>query len=165
MKIKLSWLAIVVWSVIIFTSCDSSSLCLSGQHAIQSGLYSGISGEAKDTTLSGFYLWGIDPVTGENKDLLLDSARVSEMYMPTDIDRDSTRLIIREQTVASDLQDTLLFIYKRELNYVSGDCGFSYNLELDTVIHTINFIDSVVISYSSVLYNENLQNVQIFIEP
>ncbi len=165
MNIKLLGQVIAVAVAIFLVACDESSLCLSGQNSIQAGLYAASSGEAKDTTLSGIYLLGYDDINDTNLDILLDSARVSKMYMPTNIERDSTVFILREKAIASDLKDTLLFIYKRDLNYVSGDCGFSYNLELDTVIHTINFIDSVVISYSSVLYNENIENVKIFIEP
>lgn len=165
MKIKLLGQAILASVIFFLVACDDSGLCLSGQNAIQAGLYSATSGEAKDTTLNGVYLWGYDDVTEMDLALLMDSARVGKMYMPTNIQRDSTMFILREKTVASDLKDTILFIYQRELNYVSGDCGFTYNLHLDTVIHTINIIDSVVISYPSVLYNENLENVKIFIEP
>ena len=165
MKIKQIGHVIVAVSILILASCEDSSLCLSGQNAIQSGLYSGVSGEAKDTTLSGIYMWGVELATLTDMPLLIDSANVSSMYMPTDIERDSTMMILREETIASDLQDTLLFIYTRELNYVNGECGFTYNLELDTVIHTINIIDSVVISYPSVKYNETIENVKIFIEP
>ncbi len=151
--------------LILFCSCDESSLCLSGQSAIQVGLYSAASGQERDTTLSGVYLWGYDDRTQEDKALAIDSVRLSAMFMPTDINRDSTTLIFREKTVASDVSDTLLFIYQREREYISGDCGFTYNLTLDTVIHSFNLIDSVVISYPSVVYNENLENVKIYIEP
>ncbi len=156
-----SFLAILM---IVLVACESSSLCLSGQNAIQATLYSASSGVAKDTTLNGVYLWGLEMATNENMPLIADSASVSDMYLPTDIERDTTVMIIRELTVASDLQDTMMFIYERELNYVSGDCGFTYNLMLDTVITTLNMIDSVVIEYPSVKYNENLENVKIFIE-
>ncbi len=152
-------------ALLLLVACDESSLCLSGQNAIQSGFYSGVSGEAKDTTLTGVYLWGYDDQMDSDMPLLIDSARVQKMYMPTNIERDSTVFILREHAVANDLKDTILFVYTRELNYVSGDCGFTYNLHIDTVIHTINIIDSIVVSYPSVLYNENLENVKIFIEP
>ncbi|MCG8582201.1 MAG: DUF6452 family protein [Bacteroidales bacterium] len=158
-------LLLALWGLVM-TSCDESDLCLSGQNAIQTGLYSAASGVETDTTLTGIYLWGLEPGTGIEKELLYDSTRVSEpLYMPTDLHRDTSTFVLREKTIASDIQDTLVFIYERQLNYVSGDCGFSYNLELDTVISTLNFIDSVVISYPSVLYNENLENVKIYIEP
>ncbi|WP_439183121.1 DUF6452 family protein [Carboxylicivirga taeanensis] len=150
--------------ILLFAACDESSLCLSGQSAIQAGLYAAANGEAKDTTLNGVYLWGYDEM-GNNKDPLIDSVTVSKMYMPVNLERDTTTFILRERTAASDLNDTLMLIYNRELNYVSGDCGFTYNLTLDTVIYSINLIDSVVINYPSVLYNENLENVKIFIEP
>ncbi|MBS2209791.1 hypothetical protein KEM09_00140 [Carboxylicivirga mesophila] len=165
MKIKPFGHVFLAATILLLVACDESSLCLSGQNAIQAGLYSGASGEAKDTTLNGVYLWGYDEINDANLPLLIDSARVQKMYMPTNIERDTTSFVFREQTIASDIVDTIMFVYTRELNYVSGDCGFTYNLHIDTVIHTINIIDSVVVSYPSVLYNENLENVKIFIEP
>ncbi|WP_430816702.1 DUF6452 family protein [Carboxylicivirga sp. RSCT41] len=165
MNTKLIGVLLVAFLGLYLVSCDESDLCLSGQNAIQSGLYSGASGVENDTTLTGIYLWGLEPGSAIAKELLIDSADVTSMYMPTDLHRDTTTFVLREKTVASDLQDTLVFIYERQLNYVSGDCGFSYDLELDTVISTFNVIDSVVISYSSVLYNETLENVKIYIEP
>jgi hypothetical protein len=166
MKIKLIGLILFTIIGLAVVSCDESDLCLSGQNAIQTGLYSAASGVESDTSLNGIYLWGLEPGTDIAKELLYDSAtNVSNMYMPTDLHIDTTTFVFREKTAPSDLQDTITFVYERQLNYVSGDCGFSYNLELDTVIHTINIIDSVVISYSSVLYNETLENVKIYIEP
>jgi len=166
MKFKIIGQLLVVIVIVISNACDNSSLCLSGQNAIQSGLYSASSDEDKDTTLSGFYMWGIEHPTDS---ILLDSVKVSKLYMPTDLNRDSTEFVIREEKLVlgevKGVNDTIQFIFKKNLEYVSGDCGFTYNLEIDTVIHTYNLIDSVVISYSSVVYSENIENVKIYIEP
>lgn len=147
---------------IVLLACDNSALCLSGQSAIQAGLYSASTGEEKDTTLNGFYLWGLD---NPNDSILIDSVSTNKMYMPTNINIDSTFFVVREKNTITDLNDTIKFYYSRELKYISGDCGFTYELNIDTAIHTNNFIDSIVISYPSVIYNENLENVKIFIEP
>lgn len=164
MNFKIIWPFIIIITIIITSSCDRGSLCLSGQNAIQAGLYSPSSENDKDTTLTGIYLWGIN-----NDSVLIDSARVNKLFMPTDLNSDSSAFIIREEKLIGENiiyeNDTLLFIYTRDLNYISGDCGFSYNLVLDTVIHTNNLIDSVIISNPSVSYNENLENVKIYIEP
>ncbi len=164
MKFKLIGQLLVAIVIVIACSCDDNNLCLSGQTAIQSGLYSGSSGEDRDTSLNGFYLWGLNH---PRDSILLDSVRVNKMYMPADLNRESTEFVIREEKlvlgVVKGINDTLRFVYKKNLEYISGDCGFTYNLELDTVIHTNNLIDSVVISYSSVIYNENIENVKIYI--
>jgi hypothetical protein len=165
MKMKNISVALVFVLILITISCENNTLCLSGQNAIQSGFYSGFGGVESDTTLSGVYLWGIDPIEGDTMSVMVENETISKMFMSTDVNRDSTWFLLREKRIASDIQDTILFIYERQLNYVSGDCGFTYNLELDTVIYTQALIDSIVIEYSSVLYNENLENVKIFIEP
>ncbi|MCU4155955.1 hypothetical protein J1N10_08200 [Carboxylicivirga sp. A043] len=165
MKTKWIGLPLLVSLLVYMAACDESDLCLSGQNAIQAGLYSAASGEESDTTLTGVYLWGLEAGTEIAKEVLIDSANVSGMYIPTDLDRDTTSIVLREKTGPSDLRDTMVFVYERHLNYVSGECGFSYNLKLDTVLYTINLIDSIVISYPDVLYNETLENVKIYIEP
>jgi len=166
MKLRLIGQLLVVIVIVVASSCDNSSLCQSGQNAIESGLYSASGEEGRDTTLNSFYLWGLNHPSDS---MLLDSVRASKLYMPTDLNRDSTEFVIREETLVQGtvkgINDTLLFIYKKNLEYISGDCGFTYNLELDTVIHTNNLIDSVQIVYSSVVYSENIENVKIFIEP
>jgi len=166
MKLKLIGQLLVVIVIVITSACDSSSLCLSGQNAIESGLYSASSGTDRDTSLNGFHMWGLNHPTDS---LLLDSVRASKLYMPTDLNRDSTEFVIREEKLVlgevKGINDTLLFIYQRNLEYVSGDCGFTYNIELDTVIYTNNLIDSVVVIYPSVSYSENIENVKIYIEP
>ncbi len=162
MNAKNYWQLIIIAILIISSSCTENDLCLSGQSNIQAGLYSGSSGVAKDTSLNGFYLWGLN---APNDSILIDSVKTKSMHMPVDINIDSSKFVIREKAIASDLNDTLIFYYQRQLSYVSGECGFTYNLNLDSVKYTNNFVDSVVIDYASVLYNENLENVKIYIEP
>lgn len=144
-------------------ACDEDSFCLSNQHAIQASLYSMSSGTASDTTLTSISIWGID-----NDSLLYDSTRVSKMFLPANLNADSTSFIIKQEKLINDevisQSDTLKFIYTRNLHYVSGECGMTYNLILDTIIHTINIIDSVRISYANVNYSENIENVKIYIE-
>lgn len=166
MKFKLIGQLLVVLVIVMAAACDNGSLCLSGQNAVQAGLYSASSGVEKDTTLAGFYMWGLNHPTDS---VLIDSVRTSKLYMPTDLKRDSTEFVIREEKSVlgkvKGINDTLLFIYKKKLEYISSDCGFMYRLDLDTVIHTYNLIDSVVIGYAPIIYNENIENVKIYIEP
>jgi len=166
MNLKIIGQLFIVVVLILSAACNNSSMCLSDQSAIQAGLYSGSSGKDKDTTLTHFFMWGLN---NPGDSVLLTNVNASKLYMPSNINRDSTEFIIRQERLVSGevkgVNDTLLFIYSRQLEYVSGDCGFTYNLELDTILHTFHLIDSVRISYSSVIYNENIENVKIYIEP
>ena len=155
---------LLIITVIVLGGCDQSNLCISGQSSIQAGLYSPSEPEGRDTTLTGITLWGLN-----NDSILADSTRVNKLFLPADLNSDSCTFVMREDKLVGETvisySDTLLFVYSRDLNYISGDCGFSYDIELDTVIHTNNIIDSVIIDNASVLYNENFENVKIFIEP
>ncbi len=161
-KPYIKWIAIVM--LIAVFACNDSSFCLSNQHAIQASFYAATGDTDKDTTLTGIYIWGL-----ENDSLFHDSASVHEMYLTANLNYDSTQFIIREEKLVGDNvigeNDTLQFLYKRDLQYVSGDCGMAFNLILDTVIYTTNIIDSVRISYANVNYGENIENVKIYIEP
>lgn len=158
----IKWIAITL--LIAVYACNDSSFCLSNQHAVQASFYAASSDGDKDTTLTGISVWGL-----ENDSLLHDSTSVADMYLPSNLNFDSTQFIILEEKLIGEtiLQqyDTLIFKYQRELEYVSGDCGMAFNLVLDTVIYTTNNIDSVRISYANVNYGENLENVKIYIEP
>nr|WP_319400643.1 DUF6452 family protein [uncultured Carboxylicivirga sp.] len=159
---KIKWLALILFAG--FYACDDSSFCLSNQHAVQASFYTLSSGSEADTTLTGVYIWG----AGQEDKLIYDSTRVNEMYLPTNLNADSTIFIIKQSvlvnnTVRSD-SDFVQFNYKRYLNHVSGECGMTYNLVLDTVYYTTNLIDSVSIDYANVNYGEDAENVKIFIQ-
>jgi hypothetical protein len=158
----IKWIAAAL--LVALYACNDSSFCLSNQHAIQASFYASANNKDKDTTLYGISVWGF-----ENDSLLHDSTAVNEMYLPSNLNHDSTQFIILEEKIIGETiirdYDTLLFIYQRELEYVSGDCGMAFNLVLDTIIYTTNIIDSVRISYANVNYGENLENVKIYIEP
>ncbi|MCU4174143.1 DUF6452 family protein [Carboxylicivirga sp. N1Y90] len=159
---------IVQWSIIFafaaIYSCSNSSICLSNQHAVQTSFMAAHVDSENDTTLNGITVHGLN-----NDSLLHDSASVQEMYLPMDLNRDTTEFIIQEELKVGEAiittKDTLVFVYDKDLQYVSGDCGMTFNLILDTVIYTTNIVDSVRISYPNVNYGENLENVKIYIEP
>lgn len=159
---------IIQWSILlvfaVLYSCSNSSFCLSNQHAVQASFLAAQVDSENDTTLSGITVHGLN-----NDSLLHDSAKIKQLYLPMDLNRDSTEFIIIEEVKVGDIidvnKDTLLFVYNKNLQYVSGDCGMTFNLVLDTIIYTTNIVDSVRISYPNVNYGENLENVKIYIEP
>ncbi|MBL7692768.1 MAG: hypothetical protein JNM41_14340 [Flavipsychrobacter sp.] len=68
-------------------------------------------------------------------------------------------------TAAGVLYDTLTFVYRRQLTFVSNACGYSHFFELDTVFSTHHTVDSASILNRSVTNNVNTNHVQVFIRP
>jgi hypothetical protein len=137
-----------------FSSCDEmGNICLSNQNSAQAGLYSAYT--ARDTVLTELYVHGIG-----NDSLLYDSVAISKLFLPLSMHADTSAFRIKVRR----LIDTIWFVYKRDLSYVSGDCGLTVSIELDTIWFTNRFIDSVAIDYPFVEYNESIENVKIFID-
>jgi len=130
-------------------------ICLSNQNAAQAGLYSSYHSGDVDTMLNDLYILGI----GREDSLLYDSAHVSELFLPLSMHSDTTGFIVRVRT----LTDTLWFSYTRDLSYVSGECGMAVEMNIDTVWHTDRFLDSVAIIQPLIRYNENVENIKIYI--
>ncbi len=141
---------------VIFGRCDSGGddICLSNQNAAQAGLYSAHSLSDKDTVLTDLYIQGVG-----NDSILYDSVAVNSLFLPLSMHTDTTAYRIKVKT----LLDTIWFVYRRDLSYVSSSCGLTMNIEIDTILFTGRFIDSVAINYPYILYNENIENVKIYI--
>jgi len=141
---------------IVFWKCDSGGgdICLSNQNAAQAGLYSAHSLSDKDTVLTDLYIQGVG-----NDSILYDSVAVNSLFLPLSMQTDTTAYRIKVKT----LLDTIWFVYKRDLSYVTSDCGLTMNIGIDTVLFTGRFIDSVAVIYPYILYNENIENVKIYI--
>jgi len=141
---------------VIFGRCDEmGDICLSNQNAVQAGLYSAYSLSDKDTVLTDLYVQGVG-----HDSLLYDSVAMNKLFLPLSMHSDTTAFRIKVKT----LLDTVWFVYKRDLSYISGSCGLSVSIELDTIWFTGRFIDSVAIDYPFVEYNENIENVKIYID-
>ncbi len=141
---------------VIFVKCDNmdGDICLSNQNSVQASLYSAYSPDDKDTVLTDLYVQGVG-----NDSLLYDSVATSSLFLPLAMHTDTTAYRIKVKA----LLDTIWFVYKRDLSYISGNCGLTMNIEIDTVFFTGRFIDSVAINYPYILYNENIENVKIYI--
>ena len=90
---------------------------------------------------------------------LVDSARIVPQVLKMIIDNvpDTSYTFI-------PVQDTLRFVYSRELLLISPLCGFGYNYILEKVISTNNMIDSarIVVPEVFIKSQENADNVQIY---
>jgi hypothetical protein len=140
----------------IFYACgdDKGDFCLSNQQSVQTGFYSAHSD--KDTTLENTSIYGIN----RNDSLLYNEETVWKTFLPLSMLNDTSHFIVE----ANGNKGTLSFVHQKELDFISEECGFIFRFELDTVIYSgDSFIDSVAIDYSSIVYNENIENVKIYI--
>lgn len=140
--------------LIISSSCTPESICLSNQNALQAGFYSAYSSSDKDTILGNFSIIGI----GEN-DSVYSKEVIQKLFLPLSFSNDCTLFLLENNTI----KDTLWIAHKKEFHYISRKCGYAFNFAIDTVWSTSAFIDSIGLDVKSVRYNENVENVKIFI--
>lgn len=135
-------------------SCSDDEACLSNQHAVQTQLLSAWWDSEVDTTLTEVTVKGLG-----QEDSIYNNESASELFLPLNFDTDTTVFIITVKT----LKDTLRLIAQRDLDFISRDCGYIFTFNLDTVIHTKTFIDSVSIIYPKIKYGETTDNIQLYI--
>jgi hypothetical protein len=140
--------------ILTATCCDEDSICLSNQHAVQASLYSALYTTDEDTSLSDASVIGV-----ELTDSVYANETIQDLFLPLSFTSDTTIYVIYNNT----LRDTVWFSHTKELYFISGECGFSFNFHLDSVWTTHIFIDSVAIYYDEINYNESVENVKIYI--
>ncbi len=142
--------------VMVFTSgCQDEEACLSNQHAVQAGLYSAWSEEDKDSTLQNVSLVGVGRI-----DSIYRNQNLSEFFMPLDFESDTSTFVV---AVSATLKDTLSIVYRKELDFISRDCGYIFTFDIDTILYSNAFIDSVAIAYPTVKYGESTKNIKLYI--
>jgi len=72
---------------------------------------------------------------------------------------DTSKIIITSKNAA--LKDTLTIISQRELIFFSPECGFITNYFIDTLLYSINYIDSIDITSYQISTSKDGQ-VQIY---
>ena len=149
------YLASIILLGLAATSCTTDDVCLSYQHNVQAGFYSAKSAKKADTTLTDVKIFGL----GRADSALYDTESISKIFLNLNLNQDYTGYVIHTKT----LQDTIEFWYSKELSPISGSCGVTFSLTIDSVAHTNTFIDSVSIIYPALQYKENAENVKIFI--
>ncbi|MFT3737270.1 MAG: DUF6452 family protein [Breznakibacter sp.] len=149
------WVGILL---VVLSACNSQDICLSNQHAAQIklvSLYTTTSTTDKDTTLT-VSVWGIG-----RTDSVYSSQSLSSLFLPLkfDGDPDTTSFILKLNTSI----DTIYMVHRKELDFVSGDCGYVFRFEIDTVWFTHNTLDSVSISHPIIKYGEDATNIKLFV--
>ncbi len=136
-------------------ACTQDQICLSNQHAVQTGFYSGRASVDKDTALQNSSVYGVNP----QRDSIYARETFQSMFLPLSFNNDTTIFVIDNNS----LIDTLWFSHSKEMIYISRECGFTFNFTLDSVWFTRVFVDSVAIDVKAVNYGENFENVKIYI--
>ncbi|WP_025006664.1 DUF6452 family protein [Marinilabilia salmonicolor] len=149
----LSALCLIV--LLLSPGCEGEEACLSNQHAVQARLYSAWSSSDKDSVLENVSLIGMDM-----DDSIYREQKLSELFMPLNFDNDTSVFVLG---VSETLKDTLSVVYSKELDFISRDCGYIFTFELDTILHSRSFIDSVSIAYPTVKYGESTANIKLYI--
>lgn len=147
-------LATALLTALLLAGCNAEDdLQMSYQHTIQVGLYS--LHTRRDTALTQFQAWGV----GREDTLLIDQGVVSSFFLNVNMGSDHTDFVLRTQT----LQDDVHFDYATHPKPVSGIAGVAMEVELTGVTHTKTFIDSAEVREPWIRYNENVENVALYV--
>lgn len=142
------------FSIVWLFSCQSDEACLSNQHALQAGFYSAWSTIDRDSVLTDVSVFGLDLT-----DSIYRKESLNELFLPLNFNSDTTAFVVSVKT----LKDTLWLVHSKELDFISGDCGYFFNFDLDTLIFTGAFIDSVAVDYPLIRYGESTENIKLYI--
>jgi len=149
---------LLILLIISLLSCNNEEICLSNQDAVQVSFYSYYSTADKDTSLKHVSIYGL----GRTDSLYADTT-ISKAFLPLSFDSDpaTTTYVIQ----IDDVKDTITFAHSRELDFVSGDCGyvFKFMLDAENSYVTSHNIDEVVVVNPSIKYSEDAENVKIYI--
>jgi hypothetical protein len=149
---------LIILLIISLLSCNNEEICLSNQDAVQVKFYSYYSTTDKDTSLEHVSIYGL----GRTDSLYADTT-ISKAFLPLNFDSDpgTTTYVIQ----IDEVKDTITFAHSKELDFVSGDCGYVFKFALDAQnsFFTPHNIDNVVVVNPSIKYGEDAENVKIYI--
>lgn len=146
----------------LLTAACSNEECEGNRNALPfAGFYSSaISPRA--ISLDSITIYGVG---APNDTLIADSARsLSEVYLPFDIDAESTTFVIEylQKALSSrGIRDEITFTYTAQPWFVSSACGVSYRYLIRDISYTTNVIDSVSVP-GMMIDNTNAQNIRIY---
>lgn len=151
----------VVLAIAIAVGCSNDE-CYENKNSLPlAGFYSSDS-VPKAVSLDSITIYGVG-APGDS--VLHDSVRgLSQSYLPFRIDQNSTTYVIRYLSGLAGklrIRDSITFKYKIVPWFVSSACGAIYKYEMDTIITTHNFIDSVTCP-GGTIDNVNAENLKIY---
>jgi hypothetical protein len=74
---------------------------------------------------------------------------------------DTTRWVLMPDTAGS-LQDTITFIYQRQLHFINNACGYNYFYNMVKVNTTHYAIDSIQLANAAVTSDASVEHIKIF---
>lgn len=135
-------------------SCSEDDMQLSYQHAIQMGVYS--SSTQADTLLYQVTVMG----DGAKEVMYQNVESLQSLFLIPNLNSNTTKFFINKR---NNINNELVFYYRKKAEPVSGSGGITVNLILDSCTFIGNDIDSVVIVKPGVNYNESFENVKMYI--
>lgn len=109
-------------------------------------------------TVSGLTLMGIG-VPGDS--LLLDSASVSEFYLPLRPSARTTNFKLLRWYHAAWVADTLTIDYEPIEYFHSLECGAMFNFDIERICFTTHAIDSIVL-HTKLITNSRMPALRIY---
>jgi len=146
---------IIILLSIIFQRCNVDDICLSNQHAVRA--YFMLMEEKERAMVQRATIYGL----GMPNDSIYKEENVTNMFLPLSFTKDTTSFLIFIQN--ESFRDTIHFVHTKKMNFISRECGFTFDFLIDTVYFSKMFIDSVAVINPNVRYNENVENVEIYI--
>ena len=157
-------LLLIITAIIFFASCETErDPCLTPRSTLaRAGAYRRVSdttNQVADSALPSPVFIALTSYTDTNA-FIQTVTRNKFTFQLSDVS-DTCRWILRPDS-ASALQDTLTFLYSRQLHFISNACGYNYYFYLRQVTATHNAIDSVSISNNDITSNASVENIRIY---
>jgi hypothetical protein len=165
------FLFLLIAGFLFVLACTEEEYCtLPTNSQVNVGFY-----KMQGDTLETFSVYSIR-ARGNNIDSLLnpgDTSSISKLTLPLSNQSDSCQFIFTMDRVIDTLDinsrvyqtitltDTLLFIYTRQLTYLSPACGFIYHYKLLDVNYSNNYIDSIIVANSTIAPLDDENHIQI----
>ena len=135
-------------------ACENDNPCVDNVVSrINAGFYTLSNDNESAFTVSDFSMYGID-----RQDSVLHGSNVRIFDFPLSMHEASSSYILTVNT----LTDTLELFYTSKLAFVSVECGFTNNFEIQSLSITNNFIDSISIVKNNVDLSDE-ENLKIFL--
>ncbi len=149
--------------LVVFDACNQKNLCVEPQLVgVRGGFYQ------RDTanTLKDTLLKNANIIFGNNLTYFQNIKKFNKFKFPLSQQVDSALVIFQSDSlqVAPNTIDSLLFMYQRDLNFISSSCGYETIFNLYQVKYTTNVIDTVMIQQQEVTSNANFEHVKIVIQ-
>lgn len=90
---------------------------------------------------------------------------ISTLPFSLDPDKASISYIMFPNYELTSARDTLTVYYKSNLFFISNDCGFTYNYEIDSAVTTNNLIDSIHVAEKLVTTDGSKRHIKLYFFP